>query len=128
MTETRAVRPVWMLLVLIGAVGVCALYAIDVVGTVDGGQRAGLRVAALVGAVLVAGATYQRWGSVPARTPAHHAMAAAGLLGGALVASSSFSAGAGVFGNPTTGALGCVAMLVALVAARATVSESKDHR
>lgn len=128
MTEPPSTRPTWLLLVLIGAVGVCALYAIDVIGTVNSGQRAGLRVAALVGAVLVAGATYQRWGSVPARTPAHHAMAAAGLLGGALVASSSFSAGDGVFGNAVTGALGCVAMLVALVAARATVSETKDLR
>lgn len=117
-----------MLLVLIGAIGVCVLYAVDAFATFGGGERAGLRVAALVGAVLVAGATYQRWGSVPARTPAHHAMAAAGLLGGALIASSSFSSGAGVFGNAVTGALGCVAMLVALVAARVTLSESKDVR
>ncbi len=128
MTDTTSTRPTWLLLVLIGAVGVCALYAVDVVAAVSGGQRAGLRVAALVAAVLVAGVTYQRWGSAPARTPAHHAMAAAGLLGGALIASSSFAAGSGVFGNPVTGALGCVAMLVALVAARVTVSETKDLR
>jgi peptidoglycan/LPS O-acetylase OafA/YrhL len=117
-----------MILVLVGTVGVCAIYAIDVITSVDGGTRAGLRIAALVGAVLVAGVVYQRWGALPERTPADHAMAGAGLIGGALVASSTFAAGSAVFANAVTGALGCVAMLVALVAARTTVSPTKDPR
>lgn len=117
-----------MILVLGGTVGVCAVYAVDVITSVDGGARAGLRILALVGAVVVAGAVYQRWGALPQRTPADHAMAGAGLLGGALVASSTFAAGPGVFANAVTGALGCVAMLVALVAARTTIPTTKDPR
>lgn len=128
MTEAPSTRPTWLLLVLIGTVGVCAIYAVDVIAEFDGGTRAGLRILALVAAVVVAGVVYQRWGALPKRAPADHAMAGAGLLGGALVASSTFAAGSAVFANAIIGALGCVAMLVALVAARATVSTTKDHR
>ena len=121
-------RSPWLLIVAASTVVVVVAFVVDAIAEVDGSVRSALRVVVVVGAALSAGTLYQRWSIVPVRTPAHHAMAAAGLLGGALVASSAFSNGPGVFGTGTTGALGAAALLVALLAARFTLAAPKESR
>lgn len=100
------------------------MFAIDLLISVEGGLRGGLRAVVVVAAVVVAGTFYQRWSIVPTRATPHHAMAGLGLVGGALVASSAFGTGAGVFGNEVTGALGLAALWVAVIAARTTLTTS----
>lgn len=100
------------------------VFAVDLLSDIDGGTRAGLRVVVIVAAIVVAGTFYQRWSIVPTRAVPHHVMAALGLIGGALVASSAFSTGAGVYGNQITAALGLAALCVAVLAALATLTTS----
>lgn len=100
------------------------VFVADLLFDIDGGMRGGLRIVVIVAAIAVAGTFYQRWSTVPARAVPHHAMAALGLIGGALVASSAFSVEPGVYGNQITALLGLSALVLAVIAARATLATS----
>lgn len=115
-------NPLWVRSAFV-AIGVIAgVYAADLLAELEGTTRTVLRIAAIVAAAVAAGTFFQRWSVVPARTVPHHAMAALGLLGGALVASSAFGAGPGAFGNELTASLGLAALVVSLLAARASLA------
>ncbi|MGB9011333.1 MAG: hypothetical protein WCB95_00490, partial [Aeromicrobium sp.] len=89
---------------------------------VDGPARGMLRGAVVVAAAVAAGIFFQQWSTTTKRSIPHHAMAALAMLGGALVASSAFSTGAGVLGNTVTASLGLAALWISLLAARATLA------
>lgn len=77
------------------------------------------RVAVIVGAVVCAGVLYQLWSTRRDNDLAHHAGMAAALFGGALAASSAFSAPSGeVFASRLSAALGVAGLALALIAAR----------
>lgn len=101
---------------------VAVVFAVDLTTDLDGSARGLLRGLVVAAGAVVAGVFYQRWSTLPERTVPHHAMAALAMLGGALVASSAFSTGAGVFGNSVTASLGLAALWISLLAARATLA------
>lgn len=106
---------------VIGAVLVVAAYVVDRVAAPDlSSSVAGVgRAAAILGALACAVVLYQLWSTRRANDVAHHAGVAAVLLGGALAASSAFSATSGqIFGNALTAALGIAGLAVGLVSAR----------
>jgi hypothetical protein len=120
--------PAWVRLPFVACVVVAAAYVVDLVAEIDGSARVVLRVLVIAAAAVVAGTFFQRWSTVPERTTPHHVMAALGLLGGALVASSAFSTAPGVFGNLATASLGLVALWVSLLAARTTSRPTEIDR
>jgi hypothetical protein len=87
------------------------------------------RFAVIIGAAVCAGVVYQLWSVRKQHTPRDHAAAAAGLLGGALAASSAFSAHEGdIFGNSITGAAGVAGLALALAGSRPTTISTEGHR
>jgi peptidoglycan/LPS O-acetylase OafA/YrhL len=102
---------------------VVVVYVIDgVAGSALNSTVAGVcRAVVIVGAVICAGVLYQLWSVRKPNDVADHAAVAAALLGGALVASSAFSAPSSqVFGNGLTAALGVAGLLLGLAGARPT--------
>lgn len=122
MPSVRQQYPSWVHVPFVAVAVTAVIFVVDLLVSVDGTPRAGLRVVVIVAAIVVAGTFFQRWSIVPARHLPHHVMAGLGLVGGALVASSAFGLDAGVFGNEVTGALGLAALWVAVIAARTTHS------
>ena len=115
-------HPAWVRVPIVAVVIIAVVFFVDALSSVDGTPRGLLRGVMLLSAVVVAGTFFQRWSVLAQRDVAHHAMAALGMLGGALVASSVLSTGAGVFGNGVTGALGVTALVIAVAAARASLA------
>jgi peptidoglycan/LPS O-acetylase OafA/YrhL len=113
-----------------GAV-VLVAYVVDFVAGDDlGSGAAGVgRVAAIVGAVVCAGVVYQSWSVRRQHPPREHAAVAAALLGGALAASSAFSAPSGqIFGNSVAAAAGVAGLALALVGSRTTPINTEGRR
>ncbi len=117
MPSPNSSRPAWVRFSFAATSVVAAVFAMDLLTDVDGSTRGVLRGVVVAAAAVVAGVTFQRWSTVEERTVPHHAMAALALLGGALVASSAFSAGADVFSNTMTASLGLTALWISLLAA-----------
>lgn len=87
----------------------------------------GIRVLALVAAVVFAGTTYIHWESAKVRVPATHAAAALGLLGGALVVASVFSSGLDViFRDLRLAAIGMLGITLSYVASQLSVFAQED--
>ena len=87
------------------------------------------RAAVIIGAVICAGVIYQLWSVRKQHTPRDHAAVAAALLGGALAASSAFSAPAGqIFGNSLTAAAGVAGLALGLVGSRPTPISTEGRR
>jgi peptidoglycan/LPS O-acetylase OafA/YrhL len=105
-------------------------YVIDLVSDDLSKQAAGTgRAAVIVGALVCAGVIYQSWSVRRQHTPRDHAAAAAALLGGALAASSAFSAPSGqVFGSSLTAAAGVAGLALALVGSRPTPISKEGRR
>lgn len=116
-------------LVVVAEVVLLALYAADAlaqVGWPDGFVLVG-RVLVVVAALLVAGACYQRWGSVAQaqRTPVLHAAAGASLVGGAALASSVTSAADGrLLSDSLLTTLGVAALVAAGVCLHLSTSRN----
>lgn len=115
-------HPVWMRFAVLATSFVAVVFVLDLSLDVDGPARGMLRGAVVVAAAVAAGIFFQRWSTLTKRSVPHHAMAALAMLGGALVASSAFSTGAGVLGNTVTASLGLAALWISLLAARATLA------
>jgi peptidoglycan/LPS O-acetylase OafA/YrhL len=106
-------------------------YVIDLLAGSDLSRPAATtgRVAVVIAAMVCAGVVYQSWSVRRQHTPRDHAAAAAGLLGGALAASSAFSAPAGqIFGNSLTAAAGVAGLALALVGSRPTTISTEGRR
>lgn len=111
-----------------GAVVLIA-YVVDLAADLGKDAASAGRVAAIIGAVICAGIVYQAWSVRSQHTPRDHAAAAAGLLGGALAASSAFSATAGqIFGNSLTAAAGVAGLALALVGSRPAPISTEGRR
>lgn len=112
-----------------GAVVVIA-YIVDLAANNLGKQAAGLgRAVVIVGAVVCAGVIYQSWSVRRQHAPRDHAAVAAALLGGALAASSAFSAPAGqIFGSSLTAAGGVAGLVLALVGSRPAPTSKEGRR
>jgi len=112
-----------------GAVVLIA-YVVDLVAADLGYQAAGAgRAAVIIGAVICAGVIYQSWSVRTQHTPRDHAAVAAALLGGALAASSAFSAPTGqIFGSSLTAAAGVAGLALALVGSRPTPISKEGRR
>jgi peptidoglycan/LPS O-acetylase OafA/YrhL len=106
---------------MVGGLIVLVAYAVDLVAggdLADGVAGAG-RAVVIVGAVLCAGVVYQLWSVRKPNDILDHAAVAAALLGGALAASSAFSAPAGqIFRSSLTAAAGVAGLAIALYASR----------
>ena len=106
-------------------------YVVDVVASDDlSKEAAGAgRAATIIGAVICAGVIYQLWSVRKQHTPRDHAAVAAALLGGALAASSAFSAPTGqIFGNSLTAAAGVAGLALGLVGSRSTTITTEGRR
>lgn len=114
-----------------GAVVVLIAYVVDLVagsGLSKSAASAGC-VAVIIGAVLCAGVIYQSWSVRKQHTLRDHVAVAAALLGGALAASSAFSAPAGqIFANWLTAAVGVAALALALIGSRPTTISTEGRR
>ena len=113
-----------------GAV-VLVAYVVDLVagGDLSDGAAGAGRALAIVGAVICAGIVYQSWSTRRQHTPREHAAVAAALLGGALAASSAFSAPSGqIFGSSLTAAAGVAGLVLALVGSRPTPIRTEGPR
>lgn len=87
------------------------------------------RTAVIAAAVICAGVVYQRWSVRKQYTSSDHAAVAAALLGGALAASSAFSAPAReIFGNSVTAAAGVAGLALALAGSRPTTISTEGRR
>jgi peptidoglycan/LPS O-acetylase OafA/YrhL len=116
--------------VIAGSV-VLVAYVVDVVAGDDlASTAAGTgRAAAIIGAAVCAGVIYQLWSVRKQHTPQDHAAVAAALLGGALVASSAFSAPTGhIFGSSLTAAAGVAGLALALLGSRPTPISTEGRR
>ena len=126
MTSSRALGAA-----TIAAAVVLVAYVVDLVAGDDLGKGAASagRVAVIIGAVVCAGIVYQSWSVRREHPPREHAAVAAALLGGALAASSAFSAPSGqIFGNSVTAAAGVAGLALALVGSRPTPINSEGPR
>lgn len=104
-------------------------YVVDIVADLSNDAVSIGRIVVIIGALICAGIVYQSWSVRPKHTPREHAAAAAGLLGGALAASSAFSAPAGqVFGNSVTAAAGVAGLVLALLGSRPTTITTEGRR
>lgn len=112
-----------------GAVVLIA-YVVDLVAADLSNQAAGGgRAVVIIGAVICAGVIYQSWSVRTHHTPRDHAAVAAALLGGALAASSAFSAPVGqIFGSSLTAAAGVAGLALALVGSRPTPISKEGRR
>ena len=87
------------------------------------------RAAVIIGAVICAGVIYQLWSVRKHHTARDHAAVAASLLGGALAASSAFSASSGqIFGNTLTAAAGVAGLALGLAGSRPTPISTEGRR
>jgi peptidoglycan/LPS O-acetylase OafA/YrhL len=112
----------------IAGVIVLIVYVVDLVAGSELSKRASdtARVAVVIAAVVCAGVIYQSWGARRQHTARDHAAVAAGLLGGALAASSAFSAAAGqVFGSSVTASAGVAGLALALLGSRPVGTEGR---
>jgi len=126
MTGSRALRTATIAGVVVLVAYVVDLVAGDDLGT--GAAGAG-RAVAIVGAVVCAGVVYQSWSIRRQHTPRDHAAVAAALLGGALTASSAFSAPSGqIFGSSVTAAAGVAGLALALAGSRPTPIRTEGPR
>lgn len=122
-------HPAWVRFPFLAICVVAVVFALDLTADLDGSTRGLLRGVVVAAGAVVAGIFFQRWSTLPERAVPHHIMAALAMLGGALVASSAFSTGAGVFGNSLTASLGLAALWISLLAARTTLaSPTGAHR
>ena len=106
-------------------------YVVDLVTANDLSKEAAAagRAAVIIGAVICAGVIYQSWSIRKEHTPRDHAAMAAALLGGALAASSAFSAPAGqIFGSSLTAAAGVAGLALALAGSRPTPISKEGRR
>jgi hypothetical protein len=113
-----------------GAV-VLVAYVVDLVAGSDLSKPAATtgRVAVIAAALICAGIIYQLWSVRRDHTPREHAAVAAALLGGALAASSAFSAPAGqIFGSSLTAAAGVAGLILALLGSRPAPITTEGHR
>lgn len=115
----------------IAAALVLIAYVVDLLAGSDlsKGAAATGRAAVIVGAVVCAGVIYQLWSVRKQHTPRDHAAVAAVLLGGALAASSAFSATDGqIFGNSLTAAAGVAGLALGLAGSRPTPISTEGRR
>ena len=119
-----------LLVATIAGAVVLIAYVVDLVGDDLSKQATGTgRAAVIIGAVVCAGVIYQSWSVRRQHTPRDHAAVAAALLGGALAASSAFSAPSGqIFGSSLTAAAGVVGLALALVGSRPTPTSKEGRR
>ncbi len=113
-----------------GAV-VLVVYIVDLVAGSDLSRPATTtgRVAVIAAALICAGIIYQLWSVRRQHTLREHAAVAAALLGGALAASSAFSAPAGqIFGSSLTAAAGVAGLALALIGSRPAPITTEGHR
>jgi len=113
-----------------GAV-VLVAYVVDLAagGDLSKGAAGAGRALVIVGAVVCAGIVYQSWSVRRQHAPRDHAAVAAALLGGALAASSAFSAPSGqIFGSSLTAAAGVAGLVLALVGSRPTPIRTEGPR
>jgi peptidoglycan/LPS O-acetylase OafA/YrhL len=114
----------------IAAAVVLVAYVVDVVASDLSASAAGAaRAVVIISAALCAGVIYQLWSVRKQHTPRDHAAVAAALLGGALAASSAFSASAGqIFGSSLTAAAGVAGLVLALLGSRPTPISTEGRR
>ena len=120
----------WEVATIAGVI-VLVAYVVDLLAGSDLSRTAATtgRVAAIIAAVVCAGVIYQSWSVRQRHTARDHAAVAAALLGGALVASSAFSAPAAqIFGNSLTAAAGVAGLALALVGSRPAPIGTEGHR
>jgi peptidoglycan/LPS O-acetylase OafA/YrhL len=113
-----------------GAVVLIA-YVVDLVAGSDLSEDAATagRAAVIIGAVICAGVIYQSWSIRKKYAARDHAAVAAALLGGALAASSAFSAPEGqIFGNSLTAAAGVAGLALGLAGSRPTTISTEGRR
>jgi len=112
-----------------GAIVVLVAYVVDLGADLSKDAASIGRIAVIAGAAICAGIVYQSWSVRTHHTARDHAAAAAGLLGGALAASSAFSASAGqIFGNSLTAAAGVAGLALGLVGSRPTPISTEGRR
>ena len=112
----------------IAGVIVLVAYVVDLVAGSDlsDGAANAARVAAVIAAATCAGIIYQVWSVRRHHTVRDHAAVAAALLGGALAASSAFSAPDGqVFGSSVTAVAGVAGLALALYGSHPTGTEGR---
>jgi hypothetical protein len=110
---------------------VLVAYVVDVVAGDDlASTAAGTgRAAAIIGAAVCAGVIYQSWSVRRQHAPRDHAAVAVALLGGALAASSAFSAPEGqIFGNSLTAAAGVAGLVLGIAGSRPTPISTEGRR
>ena len=115
----------------IAAAIVLIAYVIDLLADEDLSKVAAAagRAVVIIGAVICAGVIYQLWSVRKQHTPRDHAAVVAALLGGALAASSAFSAPEGqIFGNSLTAAAGVAGLALGLVGSRPTPISTEGRR
>ena len=115
----------------IAGAAVLVAYVVDLVAGSDlSKDAAGIgRAAVIIGAVICAGVIYQSWSVRKRYTPRDHAAVAAALLGGALAASSAFSASEGqIFGNSLTAVAGVAGLALGLAGSRPTTISTEGRR
>ncbi len=120
-----------LLIATIAGVVVLVAYIVDLVAGSDLSKPAATtgRVAVIAAALICAGIIYQLWSVRRDHTPREHAAVAAALLGGALAASSAFSAPAGqIFGSSLTAAAGVAGLVLALIGSRPAPITTEGHR
>jgi hypothetical protein len=120
----------WTVAMIAGGIVLIA-YVIDLVAgsNLSKGVADATRVAVVVAAVVCVGVIYQAWSVGRQHTVRDHAAVAAALLGGALAASSAFSAGsAQIFGNSLTATAGVAGLAVALAGSRPDRTGTEGRR
>ena len=111
-----------------GAVVLIA-YVVDLVADLGKDAASIGRIVVILGAAVCAGVIYQSWSVRRRHAPRDHAAVAAALLGGALAASSAFSAPSGqIFGSSLTAAAGVAGLALALVGSRPTPTSKEGRR
>ena len=124
MKGSRALR-----LAAIAAAVVLIAYVVDLVADLGKDAASIGRIVVILGAAVCAGVIYQSWSVRKQHTPRDHAAVAAALLGGALAASSAFSASEGqLFGNSLTAAAGVAGLALGLVGSRPTPVSTEGRR
>ncbi len=127
-SSPNSLHPAWLRFAFLATSVVAVVFLIDLSVDIDGTTRGLLRGVVVAAAAAVAGIFFQRWSTLAQRSVPDHAMAGLALLGGALIASSAFSAGAGVFGNTVTASLGTAALWISLLAGRASLASPTGDR
>lgn len=114
----------WQIAAFLAELVLLALFAVELATDWSEDALPGIRVLAVIAALVFAGCMYYHWEAVEERVPATHAAAGLGLVGGALMASSVFTSGLDVvFRSTPMAAIGMSAIVLSYVLAQFSVFE-----